>query len=279
MIQNSYNDTPSLYLIPTPIGNLDDMTYRAVKVLEEVEVIFSEDTRVTLNLLNNFGIKKKLISLHEHNEDILKEKVLEYLKNGYSVGLVTDRGTPIISDPGYKTVKYISDNNYNVIALPGATAFVCALIASGISPQPFLFYGFLNSKDSKRRDELEMLKDNEYTMIFYESPHRIMKTLNMMLEVFGDRDISISREITKKFETVYRGKLSDVIRNVPEKGEFVIVVSGCEEKFIDDNLSIKEAANLYIKAGLDVMTAIKKVAKDRKIPKNEVYKEYHKEEK
>lgn len=279
MIQNSYNDTPSLYLIPTPIGNLDDMTYRAVKVLEEVEVIFSEDTRVTLNLLNNFGIKKKLISLHEHNEDILKEKVLEYLKNGYSVGLVTDRGTPIISDPGYKTVKYISDNNYNVIALPGATAFVCALIASGISPQPFLFYGFLNSKDSKRRDELEMLKDNEYTMIFYETPHRIMKTLNMMLEVFGDRDISISREITKKFETVYRGKLSDVIRNVSEKGEFVIVVSGCEEKVIDDNLSIKEAANLYIKAGLDVMTAIKKVAKDRKIPKNEVYKEYHKEEK
>ena len=116
-------------------------------------------------------------------------------------------------------------------------------------------------------------------MIFYEAPHRIMKTLNMMLEVFGDRDISISREITKKFETVYRGKLSDVIRNVPEKGEFVIVVSGCEEKVIDDNLSIKEAVNLYIKAGLDVMTAIKKVAKDRKIPKNEVYKEYHKEEK
>ena len=279
MIQNSYNDTPSLYLIPTPIGNLDDMTYRAVKVLEEVEVIFSEDTRVTLNLLNNFGIKKKLISLHEHNEDILKEKVLEYLKNGYSVGLVTDRGTPIISDPGYKTVKYISDNNYNVIALPGATAFVCALIASGISPQPFLFYGFLNSKDSKRRNELEMLKDNGYTMIFYEAPHRIMKTLNMMLGVFGDRDISISREITKKFETVYRGKLSDVIKNIPEKGEFVIVVSGCVEKVIDDNLSIKEAVNLYIKAGLDVMTAIKKVAKDRKIPKNEVYKEYHKEEK
>ena len=166
MIQNSYDNSPSLYLIPTPIGNLEDITYRAVKVLEEVEVIFSEDTRVTLNLLNNFGIKKKLISLHDHNEDILEEKVLEYLKNGKSVGLVTDRGTPIISDPGYKTVKYISDNNYNVIAIPGATAFVPALISSGISSQPFLFYGFLNSKDSKRRDELEMLKDNEYTMIF-----------------------------------------------------------------------------------------------------------------
>ena len=223
MIQNSYNDTPSLYLIPTPIGNLDDMTYRAVKVLEEVEVIFSEDTRVTLNLLNNFGIKKKLISLHEHNEDILKEKVLEYLKNGYSVGLVTDRGTPIISDPGYKTVKYISDNNYNVIALPGATAFVCALIASGISPQPFLFYGFLNSKDSKRRDELEMLKDNEYTMIFYEAPHRIMKTLNMMLEVFGDRDISISREITKKLKLYIGENLVMLLGMFLKKGNLLLL--------------------------------------------------------
>lgn len=278
MIQNSYDNSPSLYLIPTPIGNLEDITYRAVKVLEEVEVIFSEDTRVTLNLLNNFGIKKKLISLHDHNEDILKEKVLEYLKNGKSVGLVTDRGTPIISDPGYKTVKYISDNNYNVIAIPGATAFVPALISSGISSQPFLFYGFLNSKDSKRRDELEMLKDNEYTIIFYEAPHRILKTLNMMLEIFGNRDISISREITKKFETIYRGKINDLIANIPEKGEFVIVVSGCGDKNIDFSISIKDAVNLYINAGLDVMSSIKKVAKERNVPKNEIYKEYHKED-
>ena len=278
MIQNSYDNSPSLYLIPTPIGNLEDITYRAVKVLEEVEVIFSEDTRVTLNLLNNFGIKKKLISLHDHNEDILKEKVLEYLKNGKFVGLVTDRGTPIISDPGYKTVKYISDNNYNVIAIPGATAFVPALISSGISSQPFLFYGFLNSKDSKRRDELEMLKDNEYTIIFYEAPHRILKTLNMMLEIFGNRDISISREITKKFETIYRGKINDLIANIPEKGEFVIVVSGCGDKNIDFSISIKDAVNLYINAGLDVMSSIKKVAKERNVPKNEIYKEYHKED-
>ena len=278
MIQNSYDNSPSLYLIPTPIGNLEDITYRAVKVLEEVEVVFSEDTRVTLNLLNNFGIKKKLISLHDHNEDILKEKVLEYLKNGKSVGLVTDRGTPIISDPGYKTVKYISDNNYNVIAIPGATAFVPALISSGISSQPFLFYGFLNSKDSKRRDELEMLKDNEYTIIFYEAPHRILKTLNMMLEIFGNRDISISREITKKFETIYRGKINDLIANIPEKGEFVIVVSGCGDKNIDFSISIKDAVNLYINAGLDVMSSIKKVAKERNVPKNEIYKEYHKED-
>lgn len=275
MIQNSYNDTPTLYLIPTPIGNLEDITYRAVKVLEEVDVIFSEDTRVTLNLLNNFGIKNKLISLHEHNEDVVKTQVLEYLKNGSSVGLVTDRGTPIISDPGYKTVKYVSDNGYNVVALPGATAFACALVTSGISPQPFLFYGFLNSKDSKKREELELLKENEYTMIFYEAPHRIIKTLNMMLEVFGNREISISREITKKFEYIYRGKLEDVIKIVPEKGEFVIVVEGNKLSNIDFNLSIKEAVDLYIKNGFDVMTSIKKVAKDRKIPKNEVYKEYH----
>ena len=275
MIQNSYNDTPTLYLIPTPIGNLEDITYRAVKVLEEVDVIFSEDTRVTLNLLNNFGIKNKLISLHEHNEDVVKTQVLEYLKNGSSVGLVTDRGTPIISDPGYKTVKYVSDNGYNVVALPGAMAFACALVTSGISPQPFLFYGFLNSKDSKKREELELLKENEYTMIFYEAPHRIIKTLNMMLEVFGNREISISREITKKFESIYRGKLEDVIKIVPEKGEFVIVVEGNKLSNIDFNLSIKEAVDLYIKNGFDVMTSIKKVAKDRKIPKNEVYKEYH----
>ena len=279
MIQNSYNNTPSLYLIPTPIGNLDNITYRAVKVLEEVEVIFSEDTRVTLNLLNNFGIKKKLISLHEHNENDIKEKVLDYLKSGFSVGLVTDRGTPIISDPGYKTVKYVSDNNFNVIALPGATAFVCALIASGISPQPFLFYGFLNSKDSRKKEELELLKDVEYTMIFYEAPHRIINTLNMMLDIFGNRKISISREITKKFETIYRGNLNDIIQNIPEKGEFVIIVSGNDEKEVISDLSIKESVNLYIRAGFDVMSSIKKVARDKKLPKNEVYKEYHKEDK
>ena len=276
MIQNSYNDTPSLYLIPTPIGNLDDITYRAVKVLEEVEVIFSEDTRVTLNLLNNLNIKKKLISLHEHNEDILKEKVLEYLKNGYSVGLVTDRGTPIISDPGYKTVKYISDNNYNVIALPGATAFVCALIASGISPQPFLFYGFLNSKDSKRRDELEMLKDNEYTMIFYEAPHRIMKTLNMMLEVFGDRNISINREISKIHEEICRGKISELIDLVDEmKGEFVIIVEGNSDVVDYSSMSIIDHVKVYVDDGMSEKDAIKLVAKERNVAKSIVYKEYH----
>ncbi len=277
-MQNSYDGKSTLYLVSTPIGNLEDMTYRSVKILEEVEVIFSEDTRVTLNLLNNFGIKKKLIALHEHNEDTVKEKVLEYLKEGKNVALVTDRGTPIISDPGFKTTQYAIESGYNVVALPGATAFVPALITSGIAPQPFLFYGFLNSNDSKRKKELEKLSDNKCTMIFYEAPHRIMKSLNLMLEVFGDRNISISREITKKFESIYRGKISEVIKLIPEKGEFVIVVEGNSGNNIDESLSEVDAVNLYIKAGLSVMDAIKKVAKERNVPKSEIYNLYHKGE-
>ena len=275
MLQNSYDGKPTLYLISTPIGNLDDITYRSVKILNDV---FSEDTRVTLNLLNYLGINKKLIALHEHNEDMAKEKVLEYLKNGNNIALVTDRGTPIISDPGYKTVKYITDNNYNVVALPGPTAFVPALITSGLAPQPFLFYGFLDSKDSLKRSELERLSDEEKTIIFYEAPHRIIRTLNMMLDIFGDRNISISREISKKFETIYRGKISDVINIIPEKGEFVIIVEGVKDKIVDNNITIKDAVDNYIRTGFDVMTSIKKVAKDRNVPKNVIYKEYHKED-
>lgn len=278
MLQNSYDGKPTLYLISTPIGNLDDITYRSVKILNDVDVIFSEDTRVTLNLLNYLGINKKLIALHEHNEDMAKEKVLEYLKNGNNVALVTDRGTPIISDPGYKTVKYITDNDYNVVALPGPTAFVPALITSGLAPQPFLFYGFLDSKDSLKRSELERLSDEEETIIFYEAPHRIIRTLNMILDIFGDRNISISREISKKFETIYRGKISDVINIIPEKGEFVIIVEGVKDKIVDNNITIKDAVDNYIRTGFDVMTSIKKVAKDRNVPKNVIYKEYHKED-
>lgn len=278
MLQNSYDGKPTLYLISTPIGNLDDITYRSVKILNDVDVIFSEDTRITLNLLNYLGINKKLIALHEHNEDMAKEKVLEYLKNGNNIALVTDRGTPIISDPGYKTVKYITDNNYNVVALPGPTAFVPALITSGLAPQPFLFYGFLDSKDSLKRSELERLSDEEETIIFYEAPHRIIRTLNMMLDIFGDRNISISREISKKFETIYRGKISDVINIIPEKGEFVIIVDGVKDKIVDNNITIKNAVDNYIRTGFDVMTSIKKVAKDRNVPKNVIYKEYHKED-
>ena len=276
MWQNSYNGTPSVYLVPTPIGNLEDMTFRAINTLKMVDVIFSEDTRVTLQLLNHFEIKNKLIPLHDHNEDIVKDKVLEYLKDGKNVAIVTDRGTPIISDPGYKTVKFLKETGYNVIGLPGACAFVPALIASSISSEHFTFYGFLSSKESKMRQELEYLKDSEYTLVFYEAPHRILKTLNLMLEVFGDRYISISREISKLHESVFVGLISEAINNTPEfKGEFVIVVSPDEDDDIVEDISIVEAVNRYIRTGLTSMEAIKKVAKERKVPKNEIYKEYH----
>lgn len=279
MSQISYNNTPTLYLIPTPIGNLDDITLRAIHVLKEVEVVFSEDTRVTALLLNHLNIKKKLISNHEYNERENKDKLLEYLKNGYSVGLVSDRGTPVISDPGYELAQVAIENNYNVVSLPGATALIPALTVSGIEPMPFLYYGFLNSKESKRKKELENLKNIKYTMIFYEAPHRITKTLEEMLEIFGNRKISISREITKKFEEVYRGTIQDVIEETKEiKGEIVIVVSGNKEEISYDDLSIEDHVNLYIKNGLNSKEAIKKVAEDRNIKKSEVYNIYHRGE-
>ena len=280
MWQKSYDGSPILYLIPTPIGNMEDITIRAINVLKEVKVVFSEDTRVTRNLLNYLNIDKKLISLHEHNEELLKDKVLEYLVDGYSVGLVTDRGTTIVSDPGYKTVKYISDKGYNVVALPGANAFVPALIVSGISPQPFIFYGFLDSKDSKKKKELDKLKYSQETMIFYEAPHRIIKTLKLMLDIFGDRDISVSREISKKFESIYRGKISDLILNFGNvKGEFVIIVSGYVDNNIDYDISISDSINFYINEGLSKNDAIKMVAHMRKMKKSDVYSIYHKESK
>ena len=275
MWQKSYDNSPTVYLVPTPIGNLEDMTFRAINTLKMVDVIFSEDTRVTLKLLNYFEIKKKLVHLDDHNEDEIKEMVLSYLKNGKNVAIVTDRGTPIISDPGYKTVKYLKDKHYNVIALPGATAFVPALVSSGISAVHFIFYGFLPSKELAIKKELEKLSDMEYTLVFYEAPHRIIKTLQIMYEVLGNREISISREISKLHESVYVGKISEAIQSLDEvKGEFVIVVSGNMDKEILD-LSIIESVNMYIRSGLSSMDAIKRVSRERNIPKGEVYKEYH----
>ena len=278
MIQKSYNNTPSLYLIPTPIGNLEDITYRALKILKEVDVIFAEDTRVTKNLLNKFNIEnKKIISNYEHNEIKNCEKLLKYLNEGYNVGLVTDRGTPVISDPGYVLVKVALENNFNVIALPGPTALIPALIVSGLETSSFLFYGFLNNKEEKRKKELEKLKNLEYTLIFYESPQRIQKTLKNMLEIFGDRKISISREISKRYETVYRGIISEIINTISNiKGELVIVVEKNKEKNNYEHLTIIEHVNLYIKEGLNQKEAIKKVAEDRTISKREVYEKYHK---
>ena len=276
MSQKSYDDSASLYLIPTPIGNLDDITVRALKTLETVDFILCEDTRETGKLLSKYNIKKKLVSCHEFNEDKIKSNVVDELSKGMNIGLVTDQGTPIISDPGYIIAREVIRCGYNVISLPGATAFVPALTSSGISPSPFLFYGFLNAKNSKQKSELEAVKNLKYTMIFYESVHRIKDTLKNMLEVFGDRNISINREISKIHEEICRGKISELIDLVDDmKGEFVIIVEGNNDVVDYSSMSIIDHVKVYVDDGMSEKDAIKLVAKERNVAKSIVYKEYH----
>lgn len=277
MSQKSYDNTPTLYLIPTPIGNMEDITIRAVNTLKMVDVIFCEDTRVTLQLLKHYDINKKLISSHEYNESKNKEKLLEFLKSGLNVGLVSDRGTPIISDPGYELANFAIENGYNVVSLPGPTALIPALTSSGISPMPFYYYGFLKPQDSARRKELEFLKNIDATLIIYEAPHRINKTLIDLGNILGNnRKISISREITKKYEEIYRGTIKELIeQNNEYKGELVIVVEGNKNTTEYKNLSIYDHVNLYIEDGKSSMDAIKIVARERGMKKSEVYDLYH----
>ena len=279
MSQKSYDGSPTLYLVPTPIGNMDDITIRAINTLKNVEAIFSEDTRVTGILLKYFDIKKKLISNYEYNESKNLDLAIKYLEEGKDIALVSDAGSPIISDPGFEMAKYVISKGYNVVALPGATAFVPALSTSSINPMPFLFYGFLNSKESKRKKELLELKDIKYTIIFYEASHRILETIDNIREIMGDRYISISREISKKYEQLYRGTCSEVLDMLQElKGEFVIVVQYQKSESVDNTLSIKNHVEKYISLGYKTMDAIKAVSKDRNIPKSEVYSEYHRED-
>lgn len=277
MSQKSYDGKGSLYLIPTPVGNMDDITLRAIKILETVDILLTEDTRVTGILLNHLGLKKKMIVNNDHNEEKNKKIVIECLENNQDVGLVSDRGTPVISDPGFNISKIVIDSGYNVIGLPGATALIPALIMSGLSPLPFMFIGFLNSKETKRKKELDELKGIRATLIFYEAPHRVVKTLENIKDVLGDRKISISREISKRYEEVYRGTVSSVIEQLIDvKGELVIVLEGNTSESTFDDIGIIEQVNMLIEDGVPAMDAIKEVAKKRKLPKSEVYNMYHK---
>ena len=277
MIQKSYDGSPTLYIVPTPIGNLEDITIRALNILKEVDVIFAEDTRTTKQLLNHFDINNKLISSHLYNENQNEEKEIDYLKQGKNIAIVSDRGTPVISDPGFILVKNAIENGYNVVCLPGPTAVIPALVMSGLSGGPFTFYGFLNSKESKRKKELEKLKSQPYPIAFYEAPHRLNKTLNNIYEIFGNRNIAIVREISKKYEEVIRGTVENILKTVENlKGEIVIITEGNQEIKTFDNLSIKDHVNLYIEDGLTTNEAIKKVAKERSVSKSEIYSEYHK---
>lgn len=277
------SNSGKLYICPTPIGNLEDITIRVINTLSEVDLIAAEDTRHTLKLLNHYEIKKPLTSYHEHNKIEKGSYLLQKLIHGENIALVSDAGMPGISDPGEDMIKMAVENGIEVIALPGPTASILALVISGLPTGKFVFEGFLPSKKKDRIQRLEKLVNEERTIIFYESPHRLCKLLEDMQQVLGNREIAVARELTKKYEEIFRGYLNNAIdkfkSNTP-RGEFVIVVRGISEELVDNieknewnNISIKEHIILYITQGFDKKEAVKRVSKERGIPKKEVYKE------
>lgn len=270
-----HQEDAKLYLVATPIGNLEDMTYRSIRVLKEVDIIYAEDTRNSAKLLKHFEIATHMYSYHEHNKEEKAEEILEHLSLGKSVALISDAGYPVVSDPGYLVVQRAISEHYAVVAIPGASAFLQALVVSGLRPHPFTFHGFLDAKKSKRIKQLTALMMQEETLIFYESPHRLFKTLQDMLDVFGDRKVVVARELTKKFEEIIRGTLREVLEMDPVKGEIVLLVEGAKEQDLQTDLTIVEEVNMLIKNGFSVKDAIKQVAKNRNLKKSDVYQEYH----
>ncbi len=273
-----------LYLVPTPIGNLEDMSYRAIRILKEADLIAAEDTRNTKKLLHYFEIETQVVSYHEHNKETSGDKLIHKLKEGLKVALVSDAGMPAISDPGYELVSGAIKEKIAVVPLPGANAALTSLIASGLSCQPFYFYGFLHRHKREKLEQLEGLKQQQATLIFYESPHRLKETLTLMEQVFGNREIALCRELTKRFEEFIRGSLQEIIQWANEdeiRGEFCIIVEGSKEQAPSteswwDELSIEEHVNHYISVKQQTSKeAIKLTAKDRGLPKREVYQAYH----
>lgn len=285
--KSSHHETGScLYLVATPIGNLEDMTIRALRILKEVDVIAAEDTRNTKKLCNYFEISTPLVSYHEHNIEAGGEKLLKYLRDGKSVALVSDAGLPCISDPGADIVVKAIEEDFAVVPIPGANAALTALIASGITPQPFYFFGFLNRNKKERRQQLEKLAKREETLVFYEAPHRIKETLKDLELMFGNRRITLARELTKKFEEFLRGTIEEAITWANEseiRGEFCIVIEGnqnVEEEDLADaywaNFSLEEHVDYIIEeTHMNSKDAIKEVAKLRSISKRDVYQAYH----
>lgn len=273
-----------LYLVPTPIGNLDDMTFRAVKILQDADLIAAEDTRNTQKLLNHFDVSTKQISFHEHNTAERIPELVSKLKQGLTIAQVSDAGMPSISDPGHELVVECIKQHINVVPLPGANAGITALIASGLSPQPFYFYGFLSRKPKEQREEIDDLRNKPETMIFYEAPHRLKKTLkNLATQLGGERQGALCRELTKKHEEFIRGSLTQLnewANSTEIRGEFVIIVSGNDnpEAEADDPLAgmtVDQQVDFYIENGLSVNEAIKKVAKDHHLKKQVIYNQYH----
>ena len=274
--QTFTNNKSTLYLVATPIGNLEEMTYRSINVLKSVKLIACEDTRNTKVLTSHYDIATPLLSYHEHNERAMCDKIISVLKEGNDVALVSDAGYPLISDPGSILVDEVLKNNFNVTTISGPCAFLNALVSSNMDLSSFTFIGFLDPKSSARKKQLTNLKDKKETLIFYESVHRIEDTLKDFLEVLGNRNITLARELTKKFEEYSRGSITEVIDSIDEftKGEFVIVVEGNkQEQTIDDEFILKELEKL-IQQGERSKSAIEIVASTYNLKKNYVYDLY-----
>jgi len=281
-----HEQTGCLYLVGTPIGNLEDMSVRALRILKEADIIAAEDTRNTKKLCNYFEIETPLISYHEHNLAVGGEKLLTLLQEGKTIALVSDAGLPCISDPGADIVEKAIAQNFSVVPVPGPNAAISALIASGLSPQPFFFYGFLNRGKKERRQQLEQLKKRQETILLYEAPHRLKDTLKDMEAILGERRIVLARELTKKFEEFLRGTLSEAVewsQTEEIRGEFCIVLEGnscVEEEDHEEaywqNMSIVEHVDFIInQSNVSSKEAIKEVAKLRQVSKRDVYNEYH----
>lgn len=266
-----------IYLVATPIGNLEDITFRAINTLKEVDIIAAEDTRHTLKLLNHYNITKPLISYHRHNEDIKKDVLIQKVLEGQSVAIVTDAGTPGISDPGEEIVKEAIKEEIEITPIPGACALINALIPSGLNTKQFAFYGFLPLNKKLRRKAFEKILRENKTVIIYEAPHKLQKSMQDILENIGDVECVIAKELTKIHEQFIRGKVSKIISIIDEpKGEYIIILdlnNTYEEDRIEDK-TIEEQYIFYQEQGLDKKEIIKIIAKNKKVPKNEIYQKF-----
>lgn len=267
----------TLYVVATPIGNLEDITFRAIKVLKEVDIIAAEDTRHTLKLLNHYEISKPLISYHRHNEEVKTDTLIEKLKQGQKIALVSDAGTPGISDPGGVIIKKCIEENIKIEPIPGACAMVNALISSGINTNEFVFLGFLPLNKKLRKEKLNEIQESNKTIILYEAPHKLEKTLKDLNVFLENRQVVLARELTKIHEEFIRGNIQEIIEKAQNlKGEIVLIIEGNENIEEDrfENLSLEEHYKLYEKQEMEKKEIIKKIAKDRKISKNEVYQKF-----
>jgi 16S rRNA (cytidine1402-2'-O)-methyltransferase len=275
LIQRSFQDEKStLFVVSTPIGNLKDITYRAVEVLNYVDLILCEDTRTSKTLLNTYDIHKPLISFHDHNKADKSSDIISYLEEGKNLAIISDAGTPGINDPGYELISEVIEKGFYVVSIPGASAILAALVVSGCLIQPFTFIGFLPRKQSHKKEVIESYITRTETLVIYESPLRVKKTLEDLYQVLGDRKLVLARELTKMFETITRTTLkASLSLDIDTRGEYVLIVDGSKESY-DDSLSIKDHVLQVLKEGYEEKEAMKLVAKKRRITKSDVYKAY-----